>query len=65
MSDFAVSWTRSSFCSDTACIEVAVLGGGDVVVRDGKRRDQPFLRFSHGEWRTFVDAVAAGEFRFQ
>jgi hypothetical protein len=64
MSDFAVSWTRSSFCSDTACIEVAVLSG-DIVVRDGKRRDQPFLRFSHSEWRTFIDAVADGEFRFQ
>jgi Domain of unknown function (DUF397) len=64
MSDFAVKWMRSSFCSDTACIEAATLDG-DVVLRDGKHRDQPFLRFSHGEWHAFLDAVAAGEFRFQ
>lgn len=64
MSDFAVSWMRSSFCSDTACIEVAALDDG-VVVRDSKHHDQPFLRFSQAEWRTFIDAVAAGEFRLQ
>ncbi len=64
MSDFAVSWVKSSFCSDTACVEAATFDG-DVVMRDGKHRDQPFLRFSRDEWHAFLDAVAAGEFRFR
>ena len=64
MSDFAVSWVKSSFCSDTACVEAATFGS-DVVMRDGKHRDRPFLRFSQGEWHAFLDAIAAGEFRFQ
>ena len=62
MCDFAKRWTKSSFCADSACVEVSTFAG-DVLVRDGKHRDQPFLRFSQAEWRDFLDGIAAGDFR--
>jgi hypothetical protein len=64
MSDPADTWVKSSYCSDTTCVEVK-LSAGDVLVRDGKRRDQQVLRFSRTEWDNFLNGVAAGDFRFQ
>jgi Domain of unknown function (DUF397) len=63
MSQLAVNWVKSSFCSDTACVEVSA-SASDVLVRDGKHRDQPLLRFSQAEWHDFLDGIVAGEFRF-
>jgi hypothetical protein len=63
VSEFAGSWVRSSFCEAQACVEVATYDD-DVLVRDGKDVDQPFLRFSAIEWTDFLDGVAAGEFKF-
>jgi hypothetical protein len=62
MSDLAVNFVKSTFCADQACIEVA-RSADDILVRDGKRRDQPFLSFSRTEWTAFLDGVAAGDFR--
>ena len=55
-------WTRSSYCADTACVEVAPWDGG-VAIRDGKNRHQPALQFTHAEWNAFLDAVNAGDFQ--
>ena len=55
-------WVRSSFCADQTCVEVSTLDGGDVVMRDGKRPDQPYLRFSRADWEGFLSAVAAGDY---
>jgi hypothetical protein len=63
MSDFAVNWTRSSFCADTSCVEMSTLDG-DVLLRDSKTADSAVLRFSMAEWDDFRVAVAAGEFKF-
>lgn len=57
-------WLKSSFCSDGACVEVAVIEA-DVAIRDSKSTEQPFLRFSKAEWTAFVDEIAAGMHRFQ
>jgi hypothetical protein len=62
MSDLAVTFIKSTYCADQACIEVAS-SYDDILVRDGKHRDQPFLRFSRAEWGAFLDGIAAGEFR--
>lgn len=44
------------------CVEVALVPGGGVAVRDSKDPDGPVLRFSASEWAAFVEGVANGEF---
>jgi hypothetical protein len=62
MTDGKPMWTRSSRCSDNACVEVARIGR-EVAVRDSKNVDQPFLRFSRADWMTFIEKVATGDYR--
>jgi hypothetical protein len=64
MSDLPGTWVKSSYCADTTCIEVST-SAGDVLMRDGKHVEQPFLRFSQAEWDGFLDGVVAGDFRFR
>jgi hypothetical protein len=63
MSDLPGTWVKSSFCADTTCVEVST-SSGDILVRDGKHEDQPFLRFAPAEWDDFLDGIVAGHFRF-
>jgi hypothetical protein len=58
-------WTKSSFCADSTCIEVAFVDADVVAMRDSKNVDQPSLRFTRGQWNSFLDAVTAGEYRFR
>lgn len=63
-------WRRSSFCSASTCVEVAidehglVAGGrrGIVALRDSKHPVLPALAFSRAEWCDFINAAKAGEF---
>ena len=55
-----LAWTRSTFCADHACVEVAPLGDGFVAIRDSKQPDQPFLTLPREDWHHFLDDVAAG-----
>ena len=55
-------WTRSSFCADRQCVEVARVGADAVALRDGKNIDQPHLAFNSKDWHSFLDAIAAGEY---
>jgi hypothetical protein len=56
-------WRKSSFSyGNGECVEVAVLAGGDVVVRDSKDPGGPMLEFSRGELAAFLAGVKAGEF---
>lgn len=52
----------SSFCHEGGCVAVAVLADGSVAVRDEKRPDSAVLRFTAGEWASFVAGVRNGEF---
>jgi hypothetical protein len=63
VSDFALAWTRSTFCADTSCIELSTMDG-DVFLRGSKNVGVPALRFSMAEWDDFRTAVAAGQIRF-
>ena len=56
-----MSWVRSTYCADRACVEVAA-DGNHVLVRDSKNPEHPPLTFRIAEWMMFIDAVAAGEF---
>ncbi|RSM64449.1 DUF397 domain-containing protein [Actinoplanes sp. ATCC 53533] len=58
-----VEWLKSSYCADSACVEVARIAPDAVGLRDSKNPDLPFLRFSNAEWSTFTEAIKAGEFQ--
>jgi len=58
------AWRKSSRCGNTTCVEVAKVGN-EYLVRDGKDLGTTPLRFTEEEWAAFVDAVKAGEFRYQ
>jgi Domain of unknown function (DUF397) len=54
----------SSRCSKGACVEVAPLPDGGVVVRNSKDRTREPLMFDEHEWADFVSGVKNGEFDF-
>jgi len=54
-------WVKSSFSGDSGCVEVAV-GSDEVLVRQSKDPDGPFVAFDGPEWDVFVQGVKAGEF---
>jgi hypothetical protein len=57
----ATEYRTSSFCSGGDCVEVGMLQGGVVAVRDTKDRSQQ-LTFSSHEWATFVAEVKRGAY---
>jgi hypothetical protein len=58
-----LNWTRSSRCSNNACVEVAIANAeGDVLVRDAKDPRGPTLRFDSVEWHAFLAGARVGEF---
>jgi hypothetical protein len=52
-----LGWTKSTFCADKACIEVALVDAETVALRDSKDVSQPYLQFSRTEWLSFLDTV--------
>ncbi|MFC7530769.1 DUF397 domain-containing protein [Actinoplanes sp. GCM10030250] len=63
MASSTSTWTRSSFCADSACVEVAPLESGDIGLRDAKYPDLPHLSFGREDWHAFLDEVTAGGYR--
>lgn len=57
-----MNWFRSTYCADSSCVEVAKIDDGFVGLRDAKRPEQPYLRFSRTEWTAFVEGIKAGDF---
>ncbi|NMI01593.1 DUF397 domain-containing protein [Pseudonocardia acidicola] len=57
-----IEFKVSSYCSIGSCVEVGVLPGGGVAVRDSKNREQGPLVFTSEEWAAFVAGVKNGEF---
>jgi hypothetical protein len=61
-----VAWRKSSFSGGNSggagCVEVALLPGGEVAVRDTKDRTLSPHHHSAPAWREFLAAVRAGEF---
>jgi hypothetical protein len=56
-------WMKSSLSfSNSNCVEVASLPGGQIGVRDSKDPEGPVLRFTSGEWRAFLGGAQNGEF---
>jgi Domain of unknown function (DUF397) len=61
-----ITWRKSSFSNGNGgaggCVEVAVLPGDEVAVRDTKDRSRAPHRHSAPAWREFLAGVRAGEF---
>jgi len=56
-------WIKSSLSfSNSNCVEVASLPGGEVGVRDSKDAEGPVLRFTSDEWHAFLGRAQNGEF---
>ena len=56
-------WTKSSLSfSNSNCVEVASLPGGEIGVRHSKHSEGPVLRFTPDEWHAFLGGVRNGEF---
>jgi hypothetical protein len=60
--DATKKWRRSTYCSDTACVEVADVGDL-ILMRDSKDTSQPYLGFDRADWQQFVDEIMSGRFR--
>jgi hypothetical protein len=61
-----MAWRKSSFSGGNSggagCIEVALLPGGEIAVRDTKDRSLPPHRHSAPAWRDFLAGIRGGEF---
>jgi hypothetical protein len=56
-------WRKSTLSGNLGnCVEVAVLGGGDVAVRNSRHPAGPALVFTPAEWAAFVGGVQRDEF---
>lgn len=60
--DDTKKWRRSTYCADTACVEIAE-DGDRILMRDSKDSSRPYLGFSRADWRQFVEEIASGRLR--
>lgn len=56
-------WVKSSYSGNNGgdCVELAVLSGDGMAIRDSKRPYGPVLRFTAAEWDAFRTGVKNGE----
>jgi len=58
-----VTWRKSTYSGNYACVEVADLDDGNVAVRDTKDKGNgPILFFTRNEWNAFIAGAKNGEF---
>ncbi|MBT1098070.1 DUF397 domain-containing protein [Streptomyces sp. Tu102] len=58
-----VNWQKSSYSTaDGNCVEVALLTGGDVAMRNSRDPHGPALVYTQAEIAAFIAGVKDGEF---
>jgi hypothetical protein len=55
------TWTKSSYCANSTCVEIAT-EGDRVYLRDGKNPHEGMIEMSRGDWDQFLDRLQAGHF---
>jgi hypothetical protein len=57
-------WVKSTYSGPTGgnCLEVALLDGGRVAVRNSRHPSGPALVFPAAQWAAFTGAAKAGRF---
>jgi hypothetical protein len=55
-------WRKSSYSSDSDCLEIARRLPAFVAVRDSKYAHGPMLVFDQAEWERFTRRIKSGEF---
>jgi hypothetical protein len=61
----SAAWRKSTWSGDNggACVEVALLNGGNVALRDSKDKGNgPILVFTVGDWGAFIAGASGGEY---
>jgi hypothetical protein len=60
-----VTWRKSDYSNPNGnCLEVAVLPGGTVAVRNSRHRAGPALIYSHAEIAAFIRGAKDGQFDY-
>jgi hypothetical protein len=58
-----VTWRKSDYSNPSgSCLEIAVLPGGAVAVRNSRESDGPALIYTHAEIAAFLRGVKNGQF---
>lgn len=58
-----VTWMKSHHSNPSGnCVEMALLPGGDVAVRNSRHPEGPALVYTEGEVRAFLAGVRDGDF---
>ncbi|MEU9891854.1 DUF397 domain-containing protein [Sphaerisporangium sp. NPDC051011] len=57
-------WVKSSYSGDNGgeCVELAMLIGNGMAIRDSKRPHGPVLRVPTAEWAAFRQSLKTGDF---
>ena len=55
------TYVRSSWCDSDACVEVARLSDGNVVLRSTALHSNP-VSLTEDEWRAFLSGIKSGDF---
>ncbi|WP_127503919.1 DUF397 domain-containing protein [Actinoplanes sp. LAM7112] len=61
--DGTKAWRRSTYCADTACVEIAA-AGDRILLRDSKDLSRPPLDLDQADWAQFVDKIKSGQFQY-
>lgn len=61
MTDNELTWHKSTYSTNTQCLEVAHGVAGAMPVRDSKVPMGPALVFGDIGWGVFVDAIKGGQ----
>lgn len=63
LTTFELRWRKSTASNPSGnCVELAVLAGGDVAVRNSRHPDGPTIIYTRAEMAAFFTGVRDGEF---